>query len=161
MRRFKLLAVVAALMATAAAAASAGTASPAERNFLAFLRPVAGEEADASGMLSFRQPQDAQKIVFLDVVVVNLAPNHSYYLQRATDTAVDDHCTGSNWLTLGRGLVPQAIVTNELGSGGANLFRNLATVPTGMRFDIHFRVIDADDSDVVLASPCYQFTLLP
>jgi hypothetical protein len=132
-----------------------------ERNFVALLRPVSGEPAHAFGLVLFRQPYDAEKVVLLDVWTLGLAPNHSYFLQRATDTTVDDICTGTNWLTLGRGLEPQAIETNELGFGRAHLFRDLAAVPDGMRFDIQFRVIDSVTQDVVLVSSCHQFTVSP
>ena len=128
-------------------------------NLQAILRPAAGGPEDGFGLVKFRQPNDAEKIVYLDVSVRNLAPNHSYYLQRATDTHVDDDCTGTNWLTLGHGLTPVAITTDDTGTGQAQLFRNLAAVPAGMQFDIQFRVIDAATTAVVLESGCYQFTM--
>ena len=135
--------------------------SGSERNFVALLRPVSGETAHAFGVVLFRQPHDAEKFVSLDVLTLGLAPNHSYSLQRATDTTVDDTCTGTNWLTLGRGSEPQAIETNRLGFGRAHLFRDLAALPDGMRFDIQFRVIDSITQDVVLVSSCHQFTVSP
>jgi hypothetical protein len=148
--------------ASAAARADAVTPlSGSERNFVALLHPVAAKPAHAFGVVLFRQPHDAENVVVLDVWTLGLAPNHSYSLQRATDTTVDDTCTGTNWLTLGRGLDPQAIETNELGFGRAHLFRNLANLPDGMRFDIQFRVIDAVTEDVVLVSSCHQFTVSP
>ena len=110
------------------------------------------------GLVKFRQPNDADRIVNLDVWVRDLQPNSHYRLQRATDTNVNDDCTGTNWLTLGRGLVPQDIVTDARGTGRAELFRNLAAFPVGSRFDIHFRVIDAAGTPV-LNSDCYQFTV--
>ena len=79
--------------------------------------------------------------------------------QRATDTNVNDDCTGMNWLTLGQGLVPHAITTDETGTGQANLFRDLAAILLDTQFDIHFRVIDAETSAVVLESACYQYTV--
>jgi hypothetical protein len=75
------------------------------------------------------------------------------------DTNVNDDCVGTNWLTLGRGLDPQAITTDERGTGRADLFRNLAAFPVGTQFDIHFRVVDTVTSAVVLESSCYQFTV--
>ncbi|HEV8362378.1 MAG TPA: hypothetical protein VGQ52_02580 [Gemmatimonadaceae bacterium] len=39
------------------------------------------------------------------------------------------------------------------------LFRSVAAFPPGSRFDIHFRVIDAATSAVVLQSSCYEFTI--
>ena len=164
MRLFKLLVVIAALTVVLAAAARAdAVAHPAgsERNFVALLRPVFGGPAHAFGVVLFRQPRDAEKVVFLDVWTLGLAPNHSYSLQRATDSIVDDDCQGTNWLTLSRGLEPQAIEANELGFGRAHLFRDLATVPDGTQFDIQFRVIDSVTQDVVLVSSCHQFTVSP
>ena len=162
----RLLAVLAVSMlagaSTAAAAARADAVahrSGSEHNFVALLGPVSGGPAHAFGVVLFRQPHDAENVVFLDVLTLGLAPNHSYSLQRATDTTVDDTCTGTNWLTLGRGPDPQAIETNERGFGGAHLFRDLGTIPDGMRFDIQFRVIDTVTEDVVLVSSCHQFTV--
>jgi hypothetical protein len=39
------------------------------------------------------------------------------------------------------------------------LFRDLAAVPTGSQFDIHFRVIDAVSLAPVLQSGCCRFTV--
>ncbi len=155
-------AVVAALTLLAAPAlAGADAVSAATPNFNldVILRPVAGGPHHGFGLVKFRQPKDAHTIVYLGVRVRDLAPNHSYYLQRATDSNVDDDCTGTNWLTLGQGLVPEAIATDEKGTGRADLFRDLAAFPLGMQFDIQFRVIDAVTSAVVLDSACYQFTV--
>ena len=161
-RLFKLLAVIAALTVVPAAAARAdAVADPAgsERNFAAVLHPVSGAPAHAIGVVLFRQPHDAEKVVFLDVWTLGLTPNHSYSLQRATDSTVDDNCQGTNWLTLGRGPEPQAIKTNERGFGRAHLFRDLGMFPDGTRFDIQFRVIDSVTQDIVLVSSCHQFTV--
>ena len=163
MRVVKLLAVFAALTAVAATAALAdvgpswGPATP-NFNLEVILQPVAGGPDNGFGLVKFRQPKDADRIVNLDVWVRDVGPNHSYYLQRATDSNVNDDCLGTNWLTLGQGTVPEAITTNETGTGRADLFRNLAAIALGTRFDIHFRVIDAVTSAVVLESACYQFT---
>jgi hypothetical protein len=166
--RQRLLLVLAVAMlggaSPAAAAARDDAVTPlvrSERNFLALLRPVPGKPAHGFGVVRFRQPHDAQKVAFLDVWTLGLAPNHSYSLQRATDTTVDDSCTGTNWLTLGRGAEPQAIETNELGFGRAHLFRDLAAFPDGMSFDIQFRLIDSISQEVVLVSSCHQFTVSP
>jgi hypothetical protein len=164
MRLFKLLAVIAAMTLVPAAAARADAVehhSGSERNLVALLRPVSGGSAHALGAVLFRQPRDAEKVVFLDVWTLGLAPNHSYSLQRATDSIVDDDCQGTNWLTLGRGPEPQAIETNERGFGRAHLFRDLAMFPDGTRFDIQFRVLDSVTQDVVLVSSCHQFTVSP
>lgn len=162
MKRIVGVALVAAFTVAAAGAAKAdgspwGPESP-DFNLQAVLRPpVAGSEG--FGLVKFRQPNDATKIIYLDVWVRDLAPNHAYFLQRATDAAVNDDCTGTNWLTLGHGLSAAAIATDDDGTGRAELFRDLAAVPTGSRFDIHFRVIDGVTSAVVLQSACYQFTV--
>ena len=73
--------------------------------------------------------------------------------------AVDGDSTGAVWLTLGEGLVPQPITTDDRGSGREPLFRDLTAVPTGMQFDIHFRVIDAETGAPVLASACHRFVV--
>jgi hypothetical protein len=111
------------------------------------------------GLVKFRQPNDADRTVYLDTWVRDLAPNKSYRLERAVDTNVDGNCTGTTWLTLGRGLAPQAITTDDKGTGRAELFRNLGTAALGTTFDIKFHVIDATTSAVVLESACYQFTV--
>jgi len=110
------------------------------------------------GLIKFRQPNDDAFIVYLDVWVRDLAPNTSYLLQRAVDTNVDDNCTSTAWLTLGRGLQPQSITTDATGTGREKLFRILPPSP-GLEFDIHFRVIEEETSAVVLTSKCYQFTI--
>jgi hypothetical protein len=162
MRLLKLFALLATLTAGAAAAAQAdpgpswGPETP-NFNLEAVLRPAAGGPDNGFGLVKFRQPNDADKIVYLDVWVRDLLPNHTYNLQRAVDTNANDDCTGTNWLTLGKGLVPEPIATNDRGTGRAELFRDLAAVPTGMEFDIHFRVIDSVTSAVALQSACYQF----
>ena len=110
------------------------------------------------GLIKFRQPNNDAFIVYLDVWVRDLAPNTSYLLQRAVDTNVDDNCTSTAWLTLGRGLQPQSITTDATGTGREKLFRILPPSP-GLEFDIHFRVIEEETSAVVLTSKCYQFTI--
>ena len=95
----------------------------------------------------------------MDTWVRGLTPNTRYLLQRAVDSNLDGNCTSTAWLTLGKGLQPQAIVTDDKGTGKEALFRNVAAVPVGTSFDIHFRVIDALTSEVVLSSACYQFTV--
>jgi hypothetical protein len=110
------------------------------------------------GLIKFRQPNDDAFVVNLDVWLRDLAPNTSYLLQRAVDTNVDDNCTSTAWLTLGKGLQPQSITTDATGTGREKLFRILPPSP-GSEFDIHFRVIDEATSAVVLTSKCYQFTI--
>ena len=114
---------------------------------------------DGLGLVKFRQPNDDAAIVYLDTWVRGLAPNSEYLLQRAVDPVVDDECTSTSWLTLGRGLAPQSITTDATGTGRQQLFRNLAAFPPGTEFDIHFRVVNALTLAVVLESACYQFRI--
>ena len=114
---------------------------------------------DGFGLVKFRQPKDDESIVYLDTWVRDLAPNTNYLLQRAVDTTVDGDCTSSAWLTLGKGTVAQSILTDDTGTGREALFRNLSAVAPGTRFDIHFRVINATTSAVVLESGCYEFAV--
>src|SRR6266487_325732 len=99
------------------------------------LRDVTGN--GGFGHVKFRQPNDADRIVNLDTWVRDLEPNATYRLQRATDTAINDDCTGTNWLTLGRGPAPQEITTDWRGTGHAVLFSDPATTAIGSTFDIH------------------------
>ena len=130
-------------------------------NIEVILRDVTG--GSGFGHVKFRQPNDTEKIVYLATWVRDLAPNHAYRLQRAVDTTLDGNCARveSDWLTLGKGLVPQVITTDDRGIGREDLFRDLAAVPTGKQFDINFRVIDAVNSAPVLKSGCYMFTVSP
>jgi hypothetical protein len=68
-------------------------------------------------------------------------------------------CTGTNWLTLGKGSTPQPITTDGDGTGGEALFRDVSAFPIGATFDIRFRVLELASSTVVLSSGCYQFTI--
>jgi hypothetical protein len=124
------------------------------RNLEIILLPVAG--GTGFGLVKFRQPKDEAAIVELDTWVRGLSPNTSYQLQRATDAVVDDVCAGTNWLTLGQGTTPRAILTDEQGTGREALSRDLSAVAPGTAFDIHFRVID-EAGVAVLQSGCYQF----
>jgi hypothetical protein len=110
------------------------------------------------GLVKFRQPKDDAFIVLLDTWVRDLAPSTAYRLQRAVDVTVDDDCTSTDWLTLGQGLTPFAILTDETGTGTAALWRGVPALP-GTEFDIHFRVIDDGTGSVVLQSECYQYTI--
>ena len=110
------------------------------------------------GLVKFRQNPDSAKIVTLDTWVKGLEPNHEYLLQRAVDT-YDHNCTSTSWLTLGKGLTPQSIVTNAEGKGSENLWRDVSAVASGTTFDIHFRVVDATNMNVILDSECYAYTV--
>jgi hypothetical protein len=115
---------------------------------------------DGFGLVKFRQTKDpTQNIIDLDVWVRDLSPNTSYSLQRATDTTLDGVCTGTNWLTLGKGSTPQPIVTDDTGTGRAALWRDLSSLAPGTTFDIHFRVIQNGTTNVPLQSDCYQFVV--
>jgi len=153
-------ALAAAVLATAARAVVAGPPWGPETppfNIEVILRDVTG--GSGFGHVKFRQPNDSTKIVYLDTWVRGLAPEHEYKLQRAVDTTLDGECTGTGWLTLGKLLEPRTITTDERGTGRELLSRSFAALPTGMQFDIHFRVLDAATDSTVLASGCYRFTV--
>jgi hypothetical protein len=112
------------------------------------------------GLVKFRQKKDAtQNIIDLDVSVRDLRPDTNYSLQRAVDTALDGVCTGTTWLTLGQGLTPHSIVTDDSGSGRASLWRDLSSLAPGTAFDIHFRVVQNGTTNVPLHSDCYRFVV--
>ena len=73
------------------------------------------------------------------------------------DTNVDANCTSTAWLTLGKGITPEPIVTDDTGTGRAELFRLLPDSAEGTRFDIHFQVIESNSGAVALKSGCYEF----
>ncbi len=121
-------------------------------------------EGKQFGHIKFRQDVDPDEIITLDVWVRDLTPNHEYWLERAVDKIIDGNCPSTSWLRLGNGLEPQSIFTNDKGTGFANLWRDLSLptptpVPVGTAFDIHFRVIDAETSAVVLNSDCYNYVV--
>jgi hypothetical protein len=159
LRLLKLFALVATLTAAAAAAAQADSGPPwgpetPHFNLEAVLRPVGA--SDGFGLVKFRQPNDANTTIYLDVWARDLLPNRTYYVQRAVDTTVDDVCTGSNWTmpTLG------TITTDDTGTGRAALLRPLPASFLGREFDIHFRVAETETATSgVLESGCYQFTV--
>jgi hypothetical protein len=134
--------------------ASAAPATP-PFNVEAVLRDV--NDGRSLGLVKFRQPKDEDLIVYLDAWVRDLSPDTAYFLQRAVDTVVDGNCTSTSWLTLGKGLTPEAIVTDDSGTGRAELFRGLPDNLEGTSFDISFRVIASDTSAVVLQSGCYEY----
>ena len=111
------------------------------------------------GYLKFRQDPDPAKVVDLEIKVSYLLPNHEYLLQRAVDAIndVDGNCTSTTWLTLGKGLAAQSILTDKFGIGQEKLWRDISAVATGSKFDIHFQVVDAITMAVVLTSDCYEY----
>lgn len=123
------------------------------------LQAILRGENGGFGLVKFRQPNDDKLVVYLDVWVRNLEPNTSYELQRAVDTNLDGNCTSTSWLTLGKGLEPQTIDTDDKGTGTAQLWRSVAAFPVGSTFDIHFRVVKVSTMAEVLSSDCYQFTI--
>lgn len=106
------------------------------------------------GIIEFRQNQN--HIINLDTWVSGLEANHNYLLQWAVD-ALDNNCTSAAWLTVGKGMQPQAIMTDSKGNGRVMLFRDVSAVPSNSTFDIHFQVLDEAKSTVVLTSECYQY----
>ena len=116
-------------------------------------------EDNSFGHVKFRQDVDTARIIDLDVWVRDLLPNNSYLLQRAVDPIATGNCLSTAWLTLGKGLTPQAIVTDDSGTGRADLWRSVTAIPRGTSFYIHFQVIDAESLAVVLTSDCYQYTV--
>jgi hypothetical protein len=152
MQLLKLIALATALTAVIAAAARADPG----RNIEAVLRPAAAGPEKGFGLVEFRQPKDEQVVVHLGVWVRDLLPNHTYYLQRATDVQ-DGTCSGTNWAmppSLG------AIMTDDGGTGRAELSRDL-TMFFGSELDIRFRVVEEQTATAVpiLESGCYQFTV--
>lgn len=140
--------------ASAAEGLVAGSAAQPPFNLQAILR------GDGFGHVKFRQEKDPDaNIISLDVWVRDLVPNTSYSLERAVDTILDGSCTGTNWLPLGQGPTPQPIVTDDGGTGRADLWRNLSAFAPGSAFDIHFRVIETGTPNVVLQSDCYRFVV--
>jgi hypothetical protein len=131
--------------------------TPAKPNFN--LEVILRGEDKSFGHVKFRQDNDDAKIITLDVWVRDLEPNHNYLLQRAVDTKIDGDCAGTTWLTLGKGLTPQSILTDDNGTGREDLWRDVSAIATGAMFDIHFQIIDAVTSAVVLTSDCYQYTV--
>lgn len=111
------------------------------------------------GFVKFRQDPDTARIISLETWLFNLEPNHAYLLQRAVNPITDNDCTSTAWLTLGKGLVPQSIQTDDKGNGHEDLFRAVTAVARGTEFRIHFQVIDAETLTTVLSSDCYQYTV--
>ena len=116
-------------------------------------------ENNGFGLVKFRQDNDTARIITLNTWVRDLEPNHSYLLQRAVDPIINGNCSSIAWLTLGKGLQPQAITTDATGTGREELWRDVTAVPRGSSFYIHFQIIDAVSLAVVLTSDCYQYTV--
>ena len=126
------------------------------------LIPVATKsdiDSHGAGFLKFRQDPNTLGIITLDTWLFHLEPNHAYLLQRAVDPYATGSCKSTAWLTLGLGLVPQSIVTDDEGNGHETLFRNIPAIARGMQFWIHFQILDATTLMPVLTSDCYQYTV--
>lgn len=138
---------------------SVAAANPAAEKPNFNLEVILRGEGNAFGLVKFRQDVDPSKIITLDTWVRDLQPNHSYLLQRAVDpiNVVDGNCTSTSWLTLGKGLTPQSITTDATGTGREDLWRDVSAIASGSSFDIHFRIVDAANMQVVLTSDCYQY----
>ena len=159
MRLLRLFALLVALTAAATVAAQANGGPPwgpetPNFNLEAVLRPTAIGPDKGFGLVKFRQPNDEETRIYLDVWVRDLAPDQTYYLQRAVDLSPPNGvcASESGWLTLG------AIETDDRGTGRAALSR---LVPALFReFDIHFRVAATPTAmSGVLESGCYQYTV--
>lgn len=111
------------------------------------------------GFIKFRQNPDPAHIVNLDTWIFNLQPNRAYLLQRAVDSLKFGNCFSTAWLTLGKGLTPQAIHTDGKGNGKEQLWRDVSIIKPGTEFYIHFRLIDSLTSTVALTSDCYTYTV--
>ncbi len=137
----------------------AGNPASAESNYE--LEVVLRGDNGSNGHIHFGQNRDAAKIISLDTKVQNLLPNHHYLLQRAVDpmNVVDGNCTSTSWLTLGYGLTPHMITTDDKGDATDLIWRDVTAIPSGARFDIHFRIVDAENMQEVLSSDCYQYTV--
>ncbi len=142
-------------VATGAGVQAQGDPATPPFNLEAVLRDV--NDGPGFGLVKFRQPKDGALVIYLDVWVRDLRPGTEYLLQRAVDTDVDGNCPSTSWLTLGKGLTPEAIVTDDRGFGRADLFRALPDNLEGTRFDISFRVIERASSAVALQSGCYEY----
>jgi hypothetical protein len=143
-----------------AGANSAVTNSPLPTNPNFNLEVILRGEGKSFGHVKFRQDNAGDKIIDLGVWVRDLEPNHPYLLQRAADSPADGSCPNTGWLTLGKGPASQEILTDDKGTGEEDLWRQLpSSVLTGTTFDIHFQIIDALTSAVVLTSDCYQYVV--
>jgi hypothetical protein len=112
------------------------------------------------GFLKFRQSPDTARIINLDTWLFNLKRNHTYLLQRAVNLITDPtQCSSTAWLTLGLGLTPQAIHTNNWGFGHELLWRDVTSIARGTQFYIHFQIIDSLTSETVLTSDCNTYTV--
>jgi hypothetical protein len=128
-------------------------------NLNVVLRGDAKSLPGSSGYIEFRQDPDTARIIDLNTWVHNLEPNHSYLLQRAVNPITTPDCPSTAWLTLGLGLQPQAINTDDHGNGHEDLWRAVTSTARGTQFHIHFQIVDAITLAPVLTSDCYEYTV--
>ena len=128
-------------------------------NLEVILRAPTGQ--DGFGLVTFRQPNDAEQIAYLDVWVRDLAPNSHYMLQRAMDTVADGNCTSTDWVDLGSVHHPTPINTDDRGTGRVAMQFDLSAFPVGTTFDIQFQLVNlfGGDNFLTMTSGCYQFTV--
>jgi hypothetical protein len=173
MRPLVLLAAGIAALATGVFSLSSSAAPPwgpesPPFNLEVILRDNTG--GNGFGHVTFRQPNDEARVIYLDTWLRGLQPNRAYLLQRQVDLRADGDCADSSlssWLTLSEGfaLPPTPVVTDDRGTGRASLFRDLdppgplTGPPPGTRFDIRFRVVDAISLAPVLESECYVYAV--
>jgi hypothetical protein len=127
-------------------------------NIESVLRPVG--DGDGFGLIKFRQPNDGLRRIYLTTWVRDLAANTEYRLQRAVDTVLDGICSSDQWLTLGQGLTPQTLLTDDRGTGRQEFYRDLPANLALQKFDIHFRIVTLTGAEVLHTS-CYQFVAEP
>lgn len=118
---------------------------------------VKGYGSKVTGFIKFRQNPDTARIIDLDTWISGLTPDHAYLLQRAVNPITDADCTSTAWLTLGLGLVSQAIHTDAHGFGHEDLWRNVSSIARGTQFRIHFQVVDSATQSTVLVSDCDMY----
>lgn len=146
------------LQRTAGTAGDRLTGDTPNYNLEILLHPV--DPGAGFGHVKFRQAgNDEVQRIDLGVWVRDLAPNTEHLLQRAVDQNFDGNCTSTSWLTLGKGLVPQSILTDEKGTGTEDLFRVVPNA-AGSTFEIYMRIVRKDAPTVpVLVSDCYQYSV--
>jgi len=105
-----------------------------------------------AGYIKFRQDPDTARIITLETWVHGLTPKHAYLLQRAVNPITDADCTSTAWLTLGKGLVAQAIHTDAGGNGHEELWRDVTAIARGTQFRIHLQIVDSVTKAPVLVS---------
>ena len=147
-----------------AQALNGDTKSPAESaaelypfNLNVTLVDASNSESKSFGYIEFRQNPDTARIITLTTTLARLKPNHAYMLQRAVDPITSTACLSVSWLTLGLGLIPYSITTNNEGNAKTQLWRAVTSIARGTAFYIHFQVVDTESLQVVLVSDCYQY----